>query len=69
RLRTLLDGLGHTGIAVRFGPDGDTFAGRGRVAGEFAWNDVLGAWTVNDKSGRYMSDKVRPGLTAEKSAE
>ncbi|MFF2133435.1 glycosyltransferase, partial [Streptomyces olivochromogenes] len=66
RLRELLDGLGHTGLAVRFGPDGDTFVGRGRIAGEFAWND--GAWTVNDKSGRYMSNKVRPGLTTEQSA-
>lgn len=69
RLRELLDGVGHTGVVVQFGRDGDSLVGLGRVAGEFAWNEKSGAWTVNDKSGRYMSAKVRPGLTAEKSAQ
>ncbi|GGZ00884.1 hypothetical protein [Streptomyces poonensis] len=57
-----LDGLGHTGIAAGFTEEGRTVPGRSRVSGEFRWNAERGRWTVNDKSGRYMSDSVRPGL-------
>ncbi|MFE7810861.1 lonely Cys domain-containing protein [Streptomyces sp. NPDC057433] len=78
-LREALDGLGHTGIAAGFadaGPAADgekkagrTLPGRSRVSGEFRWNAKLGSWVVNDKSGRYMSDSVRPGLDAEEAAD
>ncbi|MFJ3498481.1 hypothetical protein ACIPPJ_33500 [Streptomyces sp. NPDC086091] len=59
-----LDGLGHTGIAAQFDETtGKTLAGKSRVAGEFRWSEEREAWTVNDKSGRYMSRPVRPNLT------
>ncbi|MCW2947787.1 MAG: hypothetical protein JWR24_4504, partial [Actinoallomurus sp.] len=61
-----LDGLGHVGIAAGFvktvpeDPDqGKTTLGMSRVSGEFRWSENLRCWTVNDKSGRYMSEKVR----------
>ncbi|MFE6776923.1 hypothetical protein [Streptomyces sp. NPDC057676] len=63
-LRASLTGLGHTGVATEFDADGRTLSGASRVSGEFRWNADLGRWTVNDKSGRYMSDAVRPGLDA-----
>ncbi|MFE5238788.1 MULTISPECIES: lonely Cys domain-containing protein [unclassified Streptomyces] len=62
QLRSQLDGLGHTGIAADFGGKGRTVPGPSRVSGEFRWNAERGRWTVNDKSGRYMSESVRPGL-------
>ncbi|MBV2354911.1 hypothetical protein KUM39_11120 [Streptomyces sp. J2-1] len=64
-LTSLLDGIGHTGLAVRFDERNLTSPGEARVAGEFRWSEELGSWTVNDRSGRYMSGKVRPDLTEE----
>ncbi|MFJ8644434.1 hypothetical protein [Streptomyces sp. NPDC093610] len=61
-LRDDLDGLGHTGIAARFGESGRSHTGMSRISGEFRWSQKLERWTVNDKSGRYMSGAVRPGL-------
>ncbi|MEU3185087.1 hypothetical protein ABZ707_12925 [Streptomyces sp. NPDC006923] len=68
-LRGHLDGLGHTGIAARFDEDGETLPGMSRVSGEFLWSPARQQWTVNDKSGRYMSESVRPGLDPEKAGE
>ncbi|MET9369075.1 lonely Cys domain-containing protein [Streptomyces griseoflavus] len=73
-LRKTLDGLGHTGIAAGFADDGGetagrTLPGRSRVSGEFRWNEKLRSWVVNDKSGRYMSESVRPGLDAAEAAD
>ncbi|MDT0402098.1 lonely Cys domain-containing protein [Streptomyces edwardsiae] len=73
-LREALDGLGHTGIAAGFvaegGQDaGRTLPGRSRVSGEFRWSAEQGSWVVNDKSGRYMSETVRPGLDAAAAAD
>ncbi|MFC9160656.1 lonely Cys domain-containing protein [Streptomyces fungicidicus] len=73
-LRKSLDGLGHTGIAAGFvvgGGDtaGRTAPGRSRVSGEFRWSAKLRSWVVNDKSGRYMSESVRPGLDAAEAAD
>ncbi|WP_435195188.1 hypothetical protein [Streptomyces sp. NRRL F-5630] len=66
-LRDSLDGLGHTGVAAEFSEtSGRTAAGKARVSGEFRWDKELDAWTVNDKSGRYMSDKVRPDVDPER---
>ncbi|WP_299531703.1 hypothetical protein [uncultured Streptomyces sp.] len=62
KLLAHLDGLGHTGIGADFTGTGRTVPGDSRVSGEFRWNPTLQRWTVNDKSGRYMSDSVRPGL-------
>ncbi|MEV0912155.1 hypothetical protein [Streptomyces hokutonensis] len=61
-LRAEIDGLGHTGIAAVFEEDGRTRAGASRVSGEFRWSGSLRTWTVNDKSGRYMSKSVRPDI-------
>ncbi|MEV7784833.1 lonely Cys domain-containing protein [Streptomyces sp. NPDC088106] len=72
-LRKTLDGLGHTGIAARFDDGGATagrtLEGRSRVSGEFRWSGKLRSWVVNDKSGRYMSESVRPGLDAAEAAD
>ncbi|MGX1267309.1 hypothetical protein RKD18_000503 [Streptomyces phaeoluteigriseus] len=77
-LRKTLDGLGHTGIAAGFVDDGGraadaaagrTLPGRSRVSGEFRWSAKLRSWVVNDKSGRYMSESVRPGLDAADAAD
>ncbi|CAL9330645.1 hypothetical protein SUDANB6_00065 [Streptomyces sp. enrichment culture] len=73
-LRKALDGLGHTGIAAGFADDGGetagrTLPGRSRVSGEFRWSGKLRSWVVNDKSGRYMSEAVRPGLDAAEAAD
>ncbi|GAA2267382.1 hypothetical protein GCM10010415_35610 [Streptomyces atrovirens] len=72
-LRKTLDGLGHTGIAAGFVDDGGetagrTLPGRSRVSGEFRWSAKLRSWVVNDKSGRYMSETVRPDLDAAEAA-
>ncbi|MEV0736762.1 hypothetical protein AB0I51_12510 [Streptomyces sp. NPDC050549] len=61
-LRAEIDGLGHTGIAAVFGEGGRARPGASRVSGEFRWNESLRTWTVNDKSGRYMSKSVRPDI-------
>ncbi|MEU5095711.1 lonely Cys domain-containing protein [Streptomyces sp. NPDC020996] len=73
-LREALDGLGHTGIAAGFVGDGvekagRTLPGRSRVSGEFRWSEKLRSWVVNDKSGRYMSETVRPDLDAAEAAD
>lgn len=74
-MRKALDGLGHTGIAADFvTADGEkeagrTLPGRSRVSGEFRWDAKVGSWVVNDKSGRYMSESVRPGLDAAEAAD
>ncbi|MEY7979461.1 OTU domain-containing protein, partial [Streptomyces pilosus] len=72
-LRKALDGLGHTGIAAGHVAPGEenagrTLPGRSRVSGEFRWSAELRSWVVNDKSGRYMSETVRPGLDAAEAA-
>ncbi|MFJ6892396.1 hypothetical protein [Streptomyces hokutonensis] len=61
-LRAEIDGLGHTGIAAVFEEGGRTRPGASRVSGEFRWSESLRTWTVNDKSGRYMSKSVRPDI-------
>ncbi|WP_026179042.1 hypothetical protein [Streptomyces hokutonensis] len=61
-LRAEIDGLGHTGIAAMFEEGGRTRPGASRVSGEFRWSESLRTWTVNDKSGRYMSKSVRPDI-------
>ncbi|MGW4462619.1 WXG100-like domain-containing protein [Micromonospora sp. NPDC004704] len=61
-VKGLLDGQGHPTIAAGFVGGGGAEVARARISGEFGWNAVLSRWEVNDKSGRYMSDKVRPDL-------
>ncbi|MEV1321006.1 hypothetical protein AB0J14_33560 [Micromonospora arborensis] len=61
-LKASLDGQGHPTIAAGFVGPGDTEERPARVSGEFGWNAVTGRWEANDKSGRYMSEKVRSDL-------
>lgn len=59
-----LDGIGHVGLVAGSTPDGRTVPGRSRVSGEFRWSEDPSSWTVNDKSGRYMSARVRTDVGA-----
>ncbi|MFG1867284.1 flagellar biosynthesis protein FlhF [Micromonospora arborensis] len=61
-LKASLDGQGHPTIAAGFVGPGVTEERPARVSGEFGWNAVTGRWEANDKSGRYMSEKVRSDL-------
>ncbi|WP_254902300.1 hypothetical protein [Mycobacterium simiae] len=62
--RGLIDGQGHPTIAVEFDDTGAVVNAKpvSRVSGEIGWNAEAGQWEVNDKSGRYMSEKVRVPL-------
>jgi hypothetical protein len=63
-LSTGLENMGHPTIAARFGPDGKTARQpKGRVCGELY--RIGGVWTINDKSGRFMAEKVRGKPDAE----
>ena len=59
--RNRIDGQGHPTIAVEFTDLGRVAnaAPPSRVSGEIGWNGEAQRWEVNDKSGRYMSEKVR----------
>jgi hypothetical protein len=61
QLKASINEQGHPTIGARFTPDGLAWAGPARISGELS-RGADGVWTVNDKSGRYMSDKVRPGV-------
>ncbi|WP_044506242.1 hypothetical protein, partial [Mycobacterium simiae] len=62
--RALINGQGHPTIAVEFDDTGAVVNANpvSRVSGEIGWNAETGQWEVNDKSGRYMSEKVRVPL-------
>ncbi|BCY15452.1 hypothetical protein [Actinoplanes sp. L3-i22] len=62
QLRDSINQQGHPTIGARFDGDGKSYAGQARVSGELGVNPATGRWEVNDKSGRYMSGKVRPDL-------
>jgi Domain of unknown function (DUF4157) len=64
QLREDLDSQGHPTIAAGFDDTGRTTVEPGRVSGELQWNAKTERFEVSDKSGRYMSAGVRPGLTA-----
>jgi hypothetical protein len=63
RLKGFIDNQGHPTVAAGFDPAGLTRLRPARISGELSFKD--GRWQVTDKSGRYMSNKVRPGLKAE----
>ncbi|MGV9214897.1 hypothetical protein ACTFTM_23800 [Micromonospora sp. RB23] len=58
------DGLGHPTIGARFRPDGAFLIGENRVGGEVHYNPDDDSLIFNDQSGRTMSPKIRPRLTA-----
>ncbi|ROO63184.1 hypothetical protein EDC02_5204 [Micromonospora sp. Llam0] len=62
QLKSSINQQGHPTIAVRFDVNGRAYADKGRISGELHRDPATGEWTVNDKSGRYMSEKIRPGL-------
>ncbi|MFF9490445.1 hypothetical protein [Streptomyces sp. NPDC014676] len=62
RLTAALDNQGHPTVAAGFRADGTTVVRPGRISGELAYNQAAGRWELTDKSGRYMSNKIRPSL-------
>ncbi|MDH3039213.1 hypothetical protein [Streptomyces sp. TRM75561] len=62
QLAAALDNQGHPTVAAGFRADGTTVVRPGRISGELAYNPVAGRWELTDKSGRYMSNKIRPSL-------
>jgi hypothetical protein len=66
-LQLRLDGQGHPTIAAGFEPLGRAKVSPARVSGELQWNPQSERFEVSDKSGRYMSKKVRPGADGEQS--
>jgi hypothetical protein len=64
-LKAALVHQGHPSITVGFTDEGTTRVRPARIAGELAYNKDLARWELNDKSGRYMSFKIRPGLKAD----
>jgi hypothetical protein len=67
-LRKAINGQGHPTIAVRFTSDGRTVQGAAKVSGEFRYDPERELGVVNDRSGRYMSKKVRPSAQPEEVA-
>ena len=72
-LRVHLNASGHPTIAAGFESLGRTKTQPARFSGELLWSDPAegeegpGHFVINDKSGRYMGPKVRPGLKREDS--
>ncbi|MFV2021910.1 hypothetical protein [Micromonospora sp. LOL_023] len=62
QLKNSINQQGHPTIGVRFDSDGRAYVGKGRISGELHRDPETGQWIVDDKSGRYMSEKIRPGL-------
>ncbi|GIJ50329.1 hypothetical protein Val02_72150 [Virgisporangium aliadipatigenens] len=60
RFRELLGLTGHPTIAVGFDERGNTVVRPARVSGELRFDHVTDAWWISDRSGRYMSARVRP---------
>ncbi|WP_030191555.1 hypothetical protein [Streptomyces violaceorubidus] len=64
-LKEALGGQGHPTVAAGFTESGTTRERPARVSGELAYNQDRERWEISDKSGRYMSFKIRPGLLPE----
>ncbi|WP_422771301.1 hypothetical protein ACN28C_32515 [Plantactinospora sp. WMMC1484] len=62
QLRESINQQGHPTIGVRFDAEGHAYVGKGRISGELHRDPETGRWVVDDKSGRYMSEKIRPQL-------
>src|SRR5262249_14399551 len=62
-LKDALDHQGHPTIAAGFDALRRAWARPARISGEVYFNADKGRWEVNDKSGRYMSGKLRPDVT------
>jgi hypothetical protein len=63
QLKAHLDNQGHPTVAAGFDGTGATLLRPARISGELSYQNDQ--WQVSDKSGRYMSNKVRPGLNVD----
>ncbi|WP_446046310.1 hypothetical protein [Streptomyces olivaceus] len=61
-LKEGMNKLGHPTITVEYEKTGQTVEGRGAQSGEFRYFPQQREGEANDKSGRYMSPKVRGAL-------
>ncbi len=61
--------LGHPTIAAGFTPNGETMVRKAMISGEVHVFPSKNLIMINDKSGRYMSEKVRPGLDPQEAAK
>ncbi|GHE85227.1 hypothetical protein [Streptomyces fumanus] len=68
-LKKGIDKLGHPTIAAAFAPNGETRVGDAMISGEVRVFPSENRIVLNDKSGRYMSEKVRPGLDPQEAAQ
>ncbi|MEU6341906.1 toxin glutamine deamidase domain-containing protein [Streptomyces sp. NPDC046977] len=64
QLKAGIDNQGHPTVAAGFREDGTTAVRPARVSGELSYDRASGAWELTDKSGRYMSNKIRPSVDA-----
>ncbi|WP_438306686.1 toxin glutamine deamidase domain-containing protein (plasmid) [Streptomyces sp. HUAS TT11] len=62
QLKAAIDNQGHPTVAVGFREDGTTAVRPARVSGELSYNPASQVWELTDKSGRYMSNKIRPSV-------
>jgi hypothetical protein len=73
QLQLRLNASGHPAIAAGFESLGETKTRPAMFSGELLWSappageEGPGQFVINDKSGRYMGPKVRPGLRTEDS--
>ncbi|MFF4243526.1 hypothetical protein ACFYY2_03520 [Streptomyces sp. NPDC001822] len=65
QLRAAIDNQGHPTVAAGFRADGGTVVRPARISGELSYDPVAQSWQLTDKSGRYMSNKIRPSLSPE----
>ncbi|MFE7751312.1 hypothetical protein [Streptomyces sp. NPDC057428] len=65
QLAAAIDNQGHPTVAAGFRTDGATVVRPARISGELSYDPVARSWQLTDKSGRYMSNKIRPSLSPE----
>ncbi|MFI8006968.1 hypothetical protein [Streptomyces sp. NPDC086010] len=65
QLRAAIDNQGHPTVAAGFRTDGSTVVRPARISGELSYDPEARSWQLTDKSGRYMSNKIRPSLSPE----
>ncbi|MGW7572022.1 hypothetical protein ACWGJV_37885 [Streptomyces tendae] len=65
QLKAAIDNQGHPTVAAAFDPTGAARIRPARISGELSYRTSTGRWEVTDKSGRYMSNKIRPSVDPE----
>lgn len=69
QLKAAIDNQGHPTVAAGFREDGTTAVRPARVSGELSYNPASQAWELTDKSGRYMSNKIRPSVDSDEARQ